>query len=113
MRVLEFLTNQELTSPEVASRLGVTKQGARYYIAKLRKEGLVHVVRWKKHGKQTVPVYAAGIGVDAPKPKPQTKAKTMKKYNEKHRAKVRLSQRKTPVTPWDALGVVGVTWGQV
>jgi transcription initiation factor IIE alpha subunit len=111
MNALELLTRYELTSTQLAARLGVTPQGGRYHIAALRKAGQVRVVRWIKNGKQTAPVYAAGTGKDAPKPKPETKAQTMKRYNEKHRAKVRLGQRKTAVTPWDVLGVTGVTWG--
>lgn len=112
MTPMELLTKYELTTPQLASRLGTQKSTARWHVRKLREAGQVRIVRWEKSGRQTVPVYGASAGKDAPKPAPQDRIVVRYRYNTKHRAKVRLSQRKTAVTPWDVLGVVGVTWGQ-
>jgi DNA-binding transcriptional ArsR family regulator len=113
MKALELLTKYELTSSQLASRLQITKSTVRHHVKNLREAGQVRIVRWEKSGKQTVPVYGAGSGKDAPKPPPIDRIVLRYKYNERNRARVRLSQRKTPVTPWDVLGVVGVNWGRV
>ena len=113
MKALELLTKYELTSSQLASRLKITRSTTRHHIKNLRESGQVRIVRWEKSGRQTVPVYAAGQGKDARKPDPQPRLIVRLRYNEKNRAKVRLTQRRTPVTPWDCLGVVGVTWGNV
>ena len=113
MNALELLKKYELTSSQLASRLQITKSTVRHHVKNLRESGQVRIVRWEKSGKQTVPVYAVGQGKDAAKPRPKPKFQSQREYNERNRAKVRLTQRKTPVTPWDCLGVVGVTWGNV
>jgi DNA-binding transcriptional ArsR family regulator len=113
MKPLELLSRYEMTTTRLSARLGLTESTTRWHIARLRKAGLVRIVRWEKSGRQTVPVYGAGSGRDATKPPPIDRIVSRYRYNEKHRARVRLSQRKTPVTPWDVLGITGVTWRQV
>lgn len=113
MKPLELLSRYEMTTTRLSARLGLTESTTRWHIARLRKAGLVRIVRWEKSGPQTVPVYAAGSGADAKKPRPKPKFQLQQEYNERNRARVRLSQRKTPVTPWDVLGVKNIVWGKI
>jgi hypothetical protein len=113
VKPIELLRKYELTSPQLAARLGIGKKTARHHVLNLRRANLVRIVRWEKSGKQTVPVYGAGCGKDAPKPPPQPRLLVRLRYNEKNRAVVRLKNRKAPVTPWDVLGVKNIVWGQV
>jgi len=110
-KILLLLSEFKMTTSELCCEVKLEESTVRYHIAKLRETKKVRISGWEKSGRQTVPIYAAGNGNDAKKPDPQHRITIRLRYNEKHRAKVRLTQRKGKVTPWDVLGLKNINWG--
>lgn len=59
-------------------------------LARMHDQGDVHIEAWQRgeHGQQRSymrPIYAAGPGVDAKRPKPQTKAEASRVYRAKQK----------------------------
>lgn len=82
-RVIDLLRREELTAHEVAAMVYCTQRSAQILIARLRQQGLVYIVDWRRIGNVPVAVYSYGIGADAPRPKPMTAKERLVKWRAK------------------------------
>ena len=86
-RLISLITNKGYTAVELAEVLFCTIRSSRDMIAKLRKEGNVHIQSWRKTSvTQWSAVYRYGIGVDAEKPEPVSSSSRLRKHRAKEDA---------------------------
>ena len=60
--LIKSLINKPQTALELVASTGLGADGVHKFIAAMKKEGLLHVVRWDYKGTQPVAVYAFGYG---------------------------------------------------
>lgn len=79
-KILSLLGEREMTAAELVK--AVLLERARIYVIELHADGKVHVARWKQDatGAYRSPMYAAGPGVDAARPDPQTEHEKCARY---------------------------------
>jgi hypothetical protein len=86
-RLISLITQKGYTAVELAEVLFCTIRSSRDMIAKLRKEGNVHIQSWRKTSvTQWSAVYRYGIGVDADKPEPVSSSSRLRKHRAKEDA---------------------------
>ena len=73
-RLINVISNNGLTSSEIAKTIFCSQRSARLLINLLRQQKLVHVQEWTRCKVRNVPiaVYRYGIGTDAIKPMPMS-----------------------------------------
>jgi len=82
-----MITQKGYTAVELSDLLHCTLRSSRDMIAKLRKEGNVHIQSWRKTSvTQWSAVYRHGIGVDAEKPEPVSSSSRLRKHRAKEDA---------------------------
>lgn len=79
-KILSLLGEREMTAAELAKAMLLER--ARVYVIEMHAAGVVHVAKWKQDstGAYRSPVYAAGPGVDAPRPEPQSEHEKCARY---------------------------------
>lgn len=85
-RLRQRLQLGPLTVVEAAAVLFISAQMLKYYFDHLHAAGEIHVVGWPRSSHQAVPRYAAGPGVDMPKPAPLTPAQIQQRYRARRNA---------------------------
>lgn len=71
------------TVPEIMKKSGVSSRTVYEWIKTFREQGRIHIATWRRNG-YLRPYYAAGHGVDKPRPKAFTKATIDRRYYRKH-----------------------------
>lgn len=69
--VYDILAERPRTAKELMDVLGVSRSVVNYHIERMRDRYPVHISEWRRTVGAIAPVYAAGEGVDAPKPTPK------------------------------------------
>jgi predicted ArsR family transcriptional regulator len=110
-RILQLLGERQMTAAELVNAMLLER--ARIYVIEMHASGAVHVAKWKQDGTGAYrsPMYAAGPGIDAARPNPQTPHEKCARYWAKLRAderrydhhKQRNRMRKKPQTWLSAL----------
>jgi hypothetical protein len=86
-KLVNLITQKGYTAVELCELLHCTIRSSRDMIAKLRKEGNVHIQSWRKTSvTQWSAVYRYGIGVDADKPEPVSSSSRLRKHRAKEDA---------------------------
>lgn len=78
--ILKLLGERQMTATEIAKAMLLER--ARVYVIEMHAAGAVHVAKWKQDstGAYRSPVYAAGPGVDAARPEPQSEHEKCARY---------------------------------
>jgi hypothetical protein len=67
--ILQLLSEADLTTSELATRMGVTGYVVRPLMAHLHySRSIIHICGWKRNGTAYIPIWTLGRGEDAPKP---------------------------------------------
>lgn len=75
------------TTKEFADEMGVARETAGAWASLLKRHGIVHICEWEISGVTRVPVYVAGEGKDARRPKAMKRLQVNKRYREAQKAK--------------------------
>jgi DNA-binding Lrp family transcriptional regulator len=68
-QIASLLQSSSMSTPEIADRLGVSRQYARALLIKMRDDKQVHLVSYRRCGKTVTAVWAYGDGVNDEAPK--------------------------------------------
>lgn len=76
-------SGKTLSKYDAADVVPCDQRTAQRTLAKIHKEGKIHISAWVPHRHIKIPAYAFGDGKDKPKPKPIPRSKIRKKYLSK------------------------------
>lgn len=64
----------------------ICRSAAHITLTRWRAQGLIHIAAWRRYASNGLPapVYAWGAGRDAPRPKPITKAESIRRWRRAH-----------------------------
>lgn len=79
-RILDALATP-MTVAELAKVIHLSHQGMSYWV-KHKLQGQIHIAEWRGAG---TPLYVAGPGEDAPRPKPLTRRQVWRRFYKKMR----------------------------
>lgn len=81
----EVIAALPATIAQIVAKTGASRATAFLWARRLRSESKIHIASWKRTTGQSSPVYAAGEGKDATKPKRRTQSAYCKRHYKKHR----------------------------
>lgn len=93
-KIEEFLKIAPRTSHDVAAILGISPTGGALYLNTLYYERRAHISGWEGYGRNCLPMFSFGDGVDVPRPKVKANSKdrVSSKERDMRRRALRLSQ---------------------
>lgn len=94
-----------MTLRELAIYLRLTLSPVVQGMKRLRRDGRVHIAAWSPpvYRGHWAPIYAAGPGVDVPKPKRKKVADYSRKYRQENAKLIKLRRSTKPASPWKGL----------
>ena len=106
-RVLVYLTqNKQGCARQIADDIGTARHNVTSVMTDLYRAKKVHVCAWSKSGCSIIKIYAAGLGIDAPKPK----ALTERDEIEKKLLRELIAQDRTPFDPRQPRCDIAASW---
>lgn len=86
-------TGKRLSKYDAAEVVPCDQRTAQRTLAKIHKEGKIHISTWVPHRHIKIPAYAFGEGKDKPKPKPIPRSKIRERYLSKNREELNRKKR--------------------
>ena len=85
------------TAVQLSHRMGCSRSSAAFRLKRVCELGLAHIEKWQRTAGLPLPVYVAGAGVDAVKPKAKTNAQLIRKSRRKKRREHALRQEEKQI----------------